>query len=280
MFIHRLVFGTLLLGFLITLCGAPAPEADDDPADPAEPATPPSTIRIEAVEYARTVDERFELVGGAVTSFFPDEPVSARIRIDGRPRSGQVTMRWMWRDLPLGEVALDLGDTNGGMLFSFGQDTMVRVTFTPNDVSYIGNSHRIVVLYAGAEVGSYPIRIAPREGAIPSRYHSAQLYRRFDPASGPSEPTTTFAPGETVNLVGTATVGSLSWLDVVWTVNGQVAPELARTIVARENRDPLPFIFVGAPPGGAWPVGTHSAAVRVDDVDAGTFTFTVAAPTP
>jgi len=272
----RAFSGALALATALSgCCFFPAPDGDGDEA--AEP-TATSAIEIEEVVFARGVTEQFELEGGAVETFRADETaVHARITIDGRPRAGQLTMRWMWDDTQIAEATVDLSDVNGGLLFSVGQDTYVRGTLSLERMLYIGDGHRLVLLAEGEELGSWGFDVVPPEGARPSRFVAAQLYRSFDPQTGPSDPATTFAPGDTVFVVGQVALGYLSWFDAEYTVSQQVDAEMTQEMIGPEDGgEPTNFVFRGQREGG-WPEGSHRVTLILDDRPVSSLPFTVAA---
>jgi len=258
-------------------CFFPAPDGDSDDADDTTEATT-EAFTIDEVVFARGVSEQFELEGGPVTQFRANETVvHARVTIDGRPSSGHITMRWMWHEQQIAEASVDLSDVNGGLLFSVGQNTYVRGTLTLERLLYIGDGYHLVIVADGEELGNWSFEVLPPEGARPSRFISAQLYRSFDPQTGPSDPTTTFAPTETVYIVGQVALGHLSWFDADFTVNQQIDRSRSSGLIGQEGGgDPMNFVLRGEP-GDGWPVGNHRATLTLNDNPAMSLPFTVAA---
>jgi hypothetical protein len=235
-------------------------------------------VRIRSVEFARGVDANFQLVGGPVTEFRADErTVHARVMIEGRPRSGVITMRWMWRDLQIAQADVDLAEANGGLLFSFGQDTAIRGHLETPQL-YIGAGHRLVLLLGQRELGSYPFRVVPPTGARPSRFVSAELFAA-DPAAGdPGAPTRTFRPDQTVYVASVIALGHASWFDATVKVNGQPDPSLTREAIGPPNGGDEGRSVFPIRPAQGWPAGTHELTLLLDDQQVATIPFTVAAP--
>jgi hypothetical protein len=260
--------------------GAPSPPPPVAPIAPVVAPPPTSGIRIAAVVFARSLDADWQPVGGPVTAFRADEhTVWTRVTIAGRPSSGVVTMRWMWRDLRIAEAQVDLGDVNGGLLFSFGQDTFIKGYMTSPQL-YIGTGHRLVLLSGTTELGAYPFTVVPPTGARPSRFVTAALYKS-DPRQGnPGAPVTAFGPTEIVYVVGRVALGQGSWFNSTFTVGGQPVPALTQEMIGPVGGgDELNFVHLGRPPG-VWPPGTHRVTMVLDDRDVATYDFTVGAARP
>ena len=265
-------------------CLFPSPGDDDSDestataaADPA-PQPAASSINIKSVIFARELDDEWQPVGGPVTEFRADEhTVWARVLIDGRPRSGTLTMRWLWRDDEIATTDIDLSDINGGLLFSAGQDTAIRGFMTTPRL-YIGEGNRLVLLNGETELGSYGIRVVPPEGARPSRFVSGALYANYSPTEGPSNPTSTFGPNDTVHVAGTCALGHLSWFDLTIEINGEQNDALTQEGLGPEGGgDEGTYAFQALPEGG-WPPGQHRARLVLDDTEVAAYDFTVAEP--
>jgi len=262
-------------------CLVPAPDDDSDDTPTAEPtpATGGSDISIESVIFARELDEQWQPVGGAVTEFRADEStVHTRVTIDGRPSSGVVRMRWMWRELQIAEADIDLADVNGGLLFSFGQDTYIKGFMTTPQL-YIGSGHRLLLMQGETELGSYPFRVVPPEGARPSRFVSGALFASHSPTEGASNPTSTFGPNDSVYVAGRCALGARSWFDAFAEVSGVQNDTLTQEAIgAADGGDEVNYSFTVAPPEGGWPVGQHRIRLVLDDADVAALPFTVAPP--
>ena len=272
---HRVYLLAIPLG-LSLLCGVPSGDSEEESTNADEPES--SDVEIEEVIFARSLDEEWEPVGGAVTELRADEAtITARVQIEGRPSSGTIHMRWMWRDIEVADSPMDLGDVNRGVFFSVGQSTYLRSTLTTERL-YIGSGHRLVLSLGDTELGSYSFDVVPPEGARPSRFVSAEVYGAFDPDRGPSEPRLTFAPTETVHIAGQVALGHLSWFDAMVAINGEDTPALTReTIGPPDGGDVRNFAFHLAPDGG-WPVGSHRIRLVLDDDDVASYDITVAVP--
>ncbi|MEZ4252287.1 MAG: hypothetical protein R3B99_29085 [Polyangiales bacterium] len=171
-------------------------------AEPTTPATPtPPRIVVRNVVFARALDEQWQPVGGPVAGFHADDhTVWARVTIAGRPTEGTITTKWMWRDLEVASADIDLADLNGGVLFSFGQDTFLRAYMTTQQL-YVGNGHRLDLRMGDELLGSYPIPVVPPPDARPSSFASADLYDGDPSASGGAAPSR-FAPNSRCSSAG------------------------------------------------------------------------------
>jgi hypothetical protein len=121
--------------------------------------------------------------------------------------------------------------------------------------------------------------VVPPQGARPSRFVAARLYRAFNEHTGPSDPTTSFHPTDNVTIEGQVALGNRSWLDARYTVNGTVDNALTlEAIAGPSGGDVENFHFTRGPPNGAWPVGSHRVELILDDQTVGTYDFTVSPP--
>lgn len=264
----------------ILACGGSSDESTGPTTEtPTTEAQPAGRAQIASVVFAREIDAEWNPVGGPVTEFRADETtVWARITIRGRPRAGTITIRWMWRELQLATADVALADVNGGVLFSFGQDTYIKSYLTTRQL-YIGDGHRLVLVQDGVELGSYPFRVVPPAGARPSSFSAGALYRSFDEQTGPSDPTTTFAPSEAIVIAGQVALGNRSWFDARFTVNGAVDNTLTMEAIGpADGGDVRNFHFRRAPPAAGWPPGAHRVELILDDRTVATYDFTVAPP--
>jgi hypothetical protein len=269
----RLIAAFMLLGASIA-CGSDGGSSTDD--DTEEETESTGEIRITEVVFARAIDEQWNPVGGTVTEFRADETtVVARATIDGRPSEGVIRMRWMWRDLEVAHADVDLGSVNEGLLFSFGQNTYLRSTLTTRHL-YIGEGHRLVLMHGERELGSYPFRVVPPQGARPSSFVSGGLYRTEDT----SAPATTFGPQDPVFIHGEVALGNKSWFDALVYVNGQKDNTLTQEIIGpADGGDVRAFHFRLAPANG-WPPVTHRVELVLDDREVARYELTIGAAAP
>lgn len=253
---------------------APAP-TEPVPTEPTPAQAPRISVR--NVVFARALDDNWQPVGGPVAGFHADDhTVWARVTIAGRPTQGTITTKWMWRDLEVASADIDLADLNGGVLFSFGQDTFLRAYMTTRQL-YVGNGHRLDLHMGDELLGSYPIPVVPPPDARPSSFTSAELYDGDPSASGGAAPSRAFRPEQPVFVGGRVALGKGSWFDAVFTVNGQPAPQLTQEAIGPEDGgDTRGFVFRAHPEDG-WPPGTHHVALVLDDREVAAFDFTVAA---
>lgn len=285
---HALASATLALALLALLgCGSSeaeeaAPIAPGTPSSevpgsvtPSAPSTTAAALNITEVLFATALDEEWQPVGGAQTVFPADqETIWTRVTVAGRPRTGIVTMRWMWRDLRMGEFPVDLSSVNGGVFFSFGQNTYLQGYVTPQSF-YVGTGHRLVLMSGGVELGSYGFTVVPPVNARPSRFVSATLHNA-DPRQGdPGPPRTTFAAGEHVHVVGRVALGRRSWFNCTVAINGEPMPAMTREIMGPDDGgDELNFALDMFPEGG-WPPGQHHITLVLNDNEVAAYDITV-----
>ncbi|MCC7537129.1 MAG: hypothetical protein IT379_12985 [Deltaproteobacteria bacterium] len=242
---------------------------------PAAPATP-TGITITSVTFGRSIDAEGR-IDQPMTEFAPtDTEIRASIWIDGRPSRGIVEQRLLseWSLEPIASATVDLSQVNVGLTSAAGR-TLVTGRFTLDGGApfYIG-SYRLEVRYDGAVAGTYPFRVAPLAGAIPSRVTRATLARGVSPERAAIEPATTFAASDTPTLVGTGDFGQHSWLEVRWMTNGVVHRDSVREARFDRNRPAATFSFDFRPAGG-WPTGQHEVVLLLDGPVVGRYPFTV-----
>jgi hypothetical protein len=243
-------------------CGT---SGDDD--DPNE--TPGLTIR--AATYGTALDSQFR-ISQPVQVFAPTDPVCLSIEIEGRPRTGTITMRWQVRSEVVNASA-NLADANSGVVFSIGGRTYFGGTLNHTNPLPPG-TFDTVVLFNGNEVARYPFRVAPPPDAIPSVVRTAQTARGHTPDYHPVDPTTQFGRGDTVHLAGCGDFGRLTWLETQWHVAGVVNPEGTRTLNVDRNMPNVCFAFEFRPTGN-WPPGQHTAVLTMNGQEVGRYPFTI-----
>ena len=210
-----------------------------------------------------------------VAEFFKqDETVFLSIELKGRPKSGVVAAKFMFRDDLLAEAKVDVATVNKGVIFSFGEDTFVGFDMKPNKPLPVGACYTVNVTFDDKPLGQFPFRVAPPKEATPSKFLGAVLAKGTDKDSKPVNETHDFGGTEKVFLVGSGNLGLASWLEVTWLVNGKVDDAGTRSFTMEENKDGVPFFFSFIPAGG-WPAGTHEVSLQLDGQEVAHEKFTV-----
>lgn len=277
MFCARSTALILSAGLLFAVLGCGPDEVTPiAPGTPTSAVLPSSPITVTEVLFAHGLNPQWQPIGGAQSTFPADqETVWTRVTIAGRPRTGVITQRWMWRDMQIGEFSLDLSEVDDGAFLGFGSNTYLQGYVTPRGF-YIGSGHRLVLLAGETELGSYGFTIVPPEGARPSRFISAGLHLS-DPRFGdPGPERETFLPHEHVHVVGRASLGKRSWLECTATTNGQVIPGISREMVSPDGGE-LTFTMDMFPEGG-WPIGQHRILLLLDENEVAAYEITIEAP--
>ena len=279
-----LLLSLLSLSLLLSGCGgdkatptavAPAATVAQATAPTPEPPTPTPAASIQVLDavFAHGLSEEMQPQDPGA-DFLPDETVYLSIKIKGRPKKGEVTAQFYWHEQLIAEANVDLGDVNSGVLFSIGENTYAGYTLTHEQAFPLSASYHATVLVDGQEVGDYPFHIVPPTEAIPTRISQVTLARDVDANYDPVDPTTIFAPTDTVYLVGHGDLGLDSWLQADWYVAGQLDEAGTRSLTLQENAPDTGFSFSFLPEGG-WPTGEHSVILTVDDEEMGRYNFTV-----
>ncbi len=195
--------------------------------------------------------------------FRPDETIYLSVELKGRPKSGVVAARFMFRDDVLAETKVDVATVNEGVIFSFGESTFVGFNVTHKDPLPVGACYRADVSFDDKALGQFPFRVAPPEGAIPSKLLSVTMAKGADKERKPVDETREFAGLEKVFLVGKGSLGLSSWLEATWIVGGKVDEQGTRSFTMEENKADVPFSFSFIPAGG-WPAGEHEVLLLLD----------------
>ncbi len=211
--------------------------------------------------------------------FKQDETVFLSIELKGRPKSGVVAAKFMFREDVLAEAKVDVATVNKGVIFSFGEDTFVGFDMKPKQPLPVGACYNVEVTFDDKPLGEFPFRVAPPEGATPSKFLSAVLAKGKDENSKPVDETHDFAGMDKVFLVGSGNFGLASWLEVTWLVNGKVDDAGTRSFTMEENKDAVPFSFSFIPAGG-WPAGKHEVSLQLDGQEVAHEKFTVKVGAP
>ncbi|MCX6851207.1 MAG: hypothetical protein NTY98_20040 [Verrucomicrobia bacterium] len=215
-----------------------------------------------------------------VAEFFkPDETVYLSIELKGRPKSGVVAAKFMFREDLMAEAKVDVATVNKGVIFSFGEDTFVSFDMKTKQPMPVGACYRADVTLDGKPLGQFPFRVAPPKEAIPSKFLGATLAKGTDEERKPVDETHDFEGMDKVFLVGTGNLGLASWMEATWTVNGRVDDAGTRSFTSEENKENVPFSFSFIPAGG-WPAGTHEVSLQLDGQEVAHEKFTVKVGAP
>lgn len=275
----------LSIALILTACGGTtaeppvavnttAPAAVTQAAPQPTATTPPTTgVTLKQVQFAKGIQDQKPVEPG--NEFRPDQPVYLALDISGRPKSGILAATFFWHEQQIVSATLDLADTNGGVLFSVGQDTFAHFSFTHTDPLPISGAYRAELRYNNEQLGSYPFAVIPPADALPAKLLEATLARGADDQYNPIDPTTEFGPTDQVVLAGKADLGLRSWVEAQWYVDGKVVDAGTRTYTMEENKAATPFTFIFLPEGG-WPQGKHEVVLSINDQEAGRYSFTIA----
>lgn len=262
----------LPLVLLLACGGGESSTATNEPAAAEAPATP--TIVVRSVEFGHEVDAQGQWVGGPATEFHAnDTVVLAKIRVAGRPREGGIRTRWMWRDREIATADIALGQVNAGVFWSVGQDTAIRANLNV-PMLYVGEGYRLEIFGPAGMIGSFPFRVVPPEGARPSRFVRAEMFKS-DPRQGQASPTRAFRPDDSVIVATQVALGHGSWFDARVTVNGEVRNELTTEIIGPPDGGEVGNAFFTIDPPTPWPTGQHRVDLILDEQEVAHFDFTV-----
>jgi len=281
-YMQLLLVALLLLPALA--CGGgdeatPTPESAPETApttavEPTQASETSNSIEIREATFARGLSEEMQAVD-PTTDFGPTDTVYLSLTVKGRPKEGTVAARFYWGDDFIAEADVDLGDVNSGLIFSIGEDTFVGYTLTHEQPFPVSDGYRAEVFYNDQALGSYSFRVVPPPEAIPTQINEVVLARGADENYNPVDPSTSFAPADTVYLVGHGDLGIATWLQADWYVNGQLDEAGTRSLGLEENYPDVGFSFSFLPEGG-WPAGEHYVTLTVNGEEIGRYTFTIA----
>lgn len=211
--------------------------------------------------------------------FMNDETVFLSLELKGRPKSGIVAAKFMFRDDVLADAKVDVATVNKGVIFSFGQNTFVGFDVTHEKPLPVGDCYVADVTFDDQPLGKFPFKIAPPKDAIPSKVLRVTMAKGADEDQQPVDETREFAGDEKAVLVGVGDLGLSSWLEASWKVGGKVDDAGTRSFTMKENKKDVPFSFSFVPAGG-WPAGTHEVVLVLDGKTVATEKFTVKAGAP
>lgn len=277
---RALLFATLLA--LLVACGggsrssSPTDTPREQPtAGRREQPTAATTgeAKLVSATLAKELGENQEPID-PTESFYPDETIYLSLEFEGRPKEGVVRSEFFWGDESIDAAEVDFADVNSDVLFSIGQSTFASFHLTPASPLPISSRYRVETTLDGEPLGIYEFEVIPPADAIETRITDATL-ARGEEGFVPIDPTTEFAPEDHVYLVGSGTLGKLSWLKVEWYINGELDDAGTKTVgPLEEDIEDGGFSFYFRPAGG-WPEGLHEAVLYVNDVEVGNFGFSV-----
>jgi hypothetical protein len=249
-----------------------SPSGAEPTAVPVQPTTAAAGVEILEATFAHGLGEQMEPIDPG-SEFSPSETINLSLRIKGRPKEGVITARFFWYDSPITEASVDLADANSGLLFSFGEDTYVGFSLTPDQPFPLSNQYSAQVFFDDQPVGTYTFSIVPPPEAIPSVVTSVTLARGATANYDPITPTTSFSSDMEVFLVGEGDLGVSTWLQADLYINGEPYEEGTRSLTLQENIPGAGFVFSFLPEGG-WPEGEHFVVLTMNDQEVGRYTFT------
>lgn len=227
-----------------------------------------SNGRLGKVAFAKSLNENYEPVDE--TNRFPTdaEKICLSVVLKGRPRSGHLKAVFRRNGEEITSVVYDLSKTNGGVIASIGQDTVVGFTLTPTKPFPIGDRYDAVLYLDREELGKIQFKIVAPEGASPSRIAKTAL------VAGDRNESTTFGVTDEIALVGRGDFGKHTWIQAEWYVAGKRDEKATRTLTFQKNVSAQEFRFSLVPKGG-WPRGRHRVVLTMNDQQLATREFTV-----
>lgn len=206
--------------------------------------------------------------------FLPNETIYLSIELKGRPKSGKVATQFLFRDSIIASAEVDVATVNKGVLMSVGQSTFAGFDLTHEQPLPVGDCYSAVVTLDGKPLGTFPFRVAPPKGAMPSKLKRVALSRNVDEEKNPVEETREFDSKEKVVLSGVADLGLSTWIEVSWHLGGVADAAGTRSLTLKENKPDCPFFFSFIPNGG-WPAGEHEAVLQMNGAVVAREKFTI-----
>lgn len=240
-------------------------------------STSTTAFTLKKVEFAKKLGSQMEAVDPG-NEFQADETIYLSAVIKGRPKGGEITCKFYYRDQFITEATFDLADVNSGVIFSIGETTNVGFNLTHEDPFPLSKNFRAELFYDDEKLGDYPFHIVPPPSATPSKLLKVDLAKNVDDNYEPIDVTDTFAAGDTVRLVIKGDVGLQTWLQVDWFVDGELSEKGTRSLTFEENAKATGFYFEFRPEGG-WPAGKHEAVLTMNDEEVKRKAFTITGST-
>lgn len=240
---------------------------------PSSPAPQQQGPRVEVVTFTKALADDMT-PRGSTTEFHPQEKINLSIAFKGRPRRGLVKAQFYYREDQIAEAETDFSQANSGLVFSIGGSTYVGFWLNHENPLYVSDAYKVVVTVDDAQVGSYPFKVVPPVGAIPSKIRSVVLAKGVTAEQAPVDEATSFEPADLVHLVGRVDLGTSTWLEATWFANGRKLEAATRSTTAMKNAENTTFFFSARPEGG-WPSGQHKAVLTLNEISVGSYDFTV-----
>ena len=207
------------------------------------------------------------------TAFAPTDTVCFSLKLKGRPSSGIASAKFYIGSHLISEAKIDVAEVNKGVFFSIGQSTYAGFSLQPTSPFPVSGSYRVEAFFNGSSLGTYPFRVVPPAGALPSKLLSATLAKAVDAKRLPVSPTKTFGAMQPVYLAVTANLGAGTGVEVNWYTGGKLDEQGTKSITATRNMPSTHFYFSFRPAGG-WKPGKQEVVLRVDDKEAARYAFT------
>jgi len=231
-------------------------------------------IEIAEVVFAKSLSEKMEPIN-ATTVFEPSEQVNVSVHITGRPKRGVLTVKFLYRDKIFAENSVDFSKSKNGVSFSVGDDTFAGFYFTHEDILSISPNYRVALFINEKEAGEYTYSVVPPADAIKTVIRRTEFAKGVITFMQPDEPTTVFAPSDSVFFIGNGDFGRQSWLQAEWIANGNLLVQACtKKVFVKNNLEEDRFYF-SCPIEEGWPIGTHAVRLTVDDVIITEASFTV-----
>ena len=235
-------------------------------------STPVSGPRITNVTFAKALNKQMQ-AQTPTKSFLPHEKVNLSITLAGRPSKGTVKAHFFHRDQSIGDVSIDLSQINKGVLFSLGESTYAGFWYEHEQPLPVGVGYKVDVFVNDQPRGTHTFDVLPPAGALPSKIYSAGLAKGMTADRAPVMPSKVFAPNETVHLVGRLDLGVQNWVEANWYANGQLMPQVTKSLHAQKNIQNQPYFFTV--PMKGWPAGQHKAVFIMNGAVVGEYPFTL-----
>jgi hypothetical protein len=256
-----------LAAILLTACGSGVSQTEQETRGI-------DGIEIAEVVFAKNLSEKMEPINAAI-AFDPSEQVNVSVRITGRPKKGVLTVKFLYRDKIFFEKSVDFSKSKNGTSFSVGDSTFAGFYFTHEEILSISPNYRIALFINEKAAGEFSYGVVPPADAIKTVIRRTEFAKGVITFMQPNEPTTIFAPSDSVFFIGNGDFGRQSWLQAEWIANGNLLVQACtRKVFVKNNLEEDRFYF-SCPIEEGWPTGTHAVRLTVDDVIVTEATFTV-----
>jgi hypothetical protein len=257
----------ILSAILLTACGGAATNS-------AKTTGGIDGIDIAEVVFAKSLSDKMEPVD-VTTTYLPTEPINVSVRINGRPKEGVLTAKFMYKDTLIAETSVDLSQVNNGVIFSVGENTFAGFYLTHEEPLYVSTNYSVNLFINDKASGTYAYSVVPPADAIKTVVKRTEFAKGVTALMDPIEPTTVFAPSDNVFFIGNGNFGNFSWIQAEWIVGeNQLIQDCTKLIMLDQNLSDDRFYFSCSIDEG-WPTGTHTVRLTVDDVVVTEATFTV-----